>query len=105
MKKELAEETCLQLIRINAQLDRQLAKIQGACSDEEFRILRRGFGRVMGHLLTDILNLIYAEHPQLLPRQLGGSYEVDMEALLGDTDPSASNKTVPADAAKKPPRG
>jgi hypothetical protein len=37
MRKELGEEISLLLIRINAELDQQLAKIQGACADNKSR--------------------------------------------------------------------
>ena len=49
------------LLNISAKLDTQLAKIQGQCSDEEFQRYRRGFGQVLGHMLTEIQNSLYVE--------------------------------------------
>ncbi len=76
MNKTVAEETSLLLLKVSAELDAHLAKLRSQCSDEEFQRYRRGFGSVLGHMLTEIMNPIYAEHPDLKPEQLGGTYRV-----------------------------
>jgi hypothetical protein len=76
MNKAVAEQTSLLLLKVTAQLDAQLAKLQSQCSDDEFQQYRRGFGYVLGYMLTEIMNPIYAEHPELKPEQLGGTYQV-----------------------------
>ena len=76
MDRALAEETSLLMIRLSTQLNEQLRRIQSASSDEEFQRYRQGFGRIMGNMLTEVLNPIYAEHPSLKPEAMGGAYRV-----------------------------
>ncbi len=76
MNKTLAEETSLLLLRVSAKLDAQLAVLKTQCSDEEFQRYLRGFGYVLGYMFTEIMTPIYAEHPDLKPEQLGGTYRV-----------------------------
>ncbi len=76
MNRTLAEETSLLMLRLSAKLDAQLSRIRSQCSDEEFQRYRRGFGYIMGYMLIEVMNPIYAEHPDLKPEQLGGPYRV-----------------------------
>jgi len=76
MDRTLAEQTSLLMLKVSAQLDAQLATLKAQCSDEEFQQYRRGFGYVLGYMLTEIMNPIYLEHPDLKPEQLGGTYRV-----------------------------
>ena len=76
MNRTLAEETSLLMLRPSAKLDAQLLRIKSQCSDKEFQQYRRGFGRITGYMLTEVMNRIYAEHPDLQPEQLGGPYRV-----------------------------
>ena len=80
MDQALAEQTSLLMLRLSAELNSQLLKIKGECSDEEFQRYRRGFGYIMGYMLTEVMNPIYAEHPDLKPEQLGGPYRVPPSA-------------------------
>jgi hypothetical protein len=79
-----AESTSILLIKLNAALDAQLARIEPECSAAEFDQVRLRFGRAMGALL-DVLNPIYQEHPRLKPQELGGSYELPPTALASST--------------------
>lgn len=36
-----------------------------SCSDEEFECLRKGVGIAVGNIQTSVLDVIYAEHPEL----------------------------------------
>jgi hypothetical protein len=76
MNKILAEQTSLLLLMVSAKLDAQLAELKAQCSEEEFQRYLRGFGYVLGYMFTEITTLIYAEHPDLKPEQLGGTYRV-----------------------------
>jgi hypothetical protein len=85
MNENLAEETSLLLISINADLDQHLVKLQAQLHPDEFNALRLSFARVMAGLL-DIVNPIYAEHPTLKPSPMGGSYIIS-ESKLGSQSP------------------
>jgi hypothetical protein len=76
MNRTLAEETSLLAIRLNAQLNAHLLKLQAALPPEEFTRYRSAFGQVMGCLYTDIAAQIYAEHPDLKPVDMGGPYQL-----------------------------
>ena len=54
------------MMNIADQLDESIALVMGKCSAEEVKTYKRSVGRVMGELL-EILNPLYAEHPQLKP--------------------------------------
>lgn len=58
-------------------VNRNLIEIREKCSEEEFIKYRKGTGYVMGYLQTEFMNPIYEEHPELMPKELGGSYELD----------------------------
>jgi hypothetical protein len=81
VQEVLAEETSLLAIRINAELNRHLIKLQSQLDATEFQKYRRGFGEVMGALLIEVVNPIYSEHPNLKPTQMGGPYVVPAEVL------------------------
>lgn len=82
MELELAEQTSLLALGIGARLDNHLRLIQEQCSEQEFSEYRASIGTVMGELLTGLMQPIYDQHPTLRPEQLGGSYVVDLEALI-----------------------
>lgn len=84
MQEGLAEETSLLAIRINAELNRHLIKLQSQLDTAEFHKYRRGFGEVMGALLTEVVNPIYSEHPNLKPTQMGGPYVVPAEVVVSE---------------------
>ena len=73
MNLSSAEATSILLLKVNAALDAQLARLQRDCEPAEFNEQRRLFGAAMAGLL-DILNPIYRAFPALKPTQLGGSY-------------------------------
>jgi hypothetical protein len=39
------------------------------CSEEEFQRYRRGFGFIMGCILTEVMHRIYPEHLELEPKR------------------------------------
>ena len=84
MNIEAAEATSILLCKLNAALDAQLATIQRHCDEAEYKQQRRLFGQVMAATF-DILNPIYAEHPGLKPKQLGGGYELPNSVLAVST--------------------
>jgi len=70
MDKRLAEETSALMLDVTARLDAQLFKIKEQCSEAEFLRFRRGFGYVLGCILTETMIPIYGEHPDLRPPHL-----------------------------------
>jgi hypothetical protein len=52
------------------QLDLSIHAVQTTSTQSEFEAFRTVVGRVMGAIVVDILQPIYAEHPDLVPPEL-----------------------------------
>ena len=50
---------------IGAKLNASIADVGSSCPEEEFTNYRRVVAQVMGTMLVDIMNPIYAVHPAL----------------------------------------
>jgi hypothetical protein len=55
---------------LGAKLNASIADVESSCPEEEFANYRRVVGKIMGAMLLDIMNPIYAAHPALKPSQL-----------------------------------
>jgi hypothetical protein len=58
------------MIEISGRLDRSITTVKERCSSEEFETYRRAIGRILGEMLLEVLNPLYAEHPALKPPQM-----------------------------------
>jgi hypothetical protein len=58
------------MIGISGQLDRSIVKVKTQCSAEEFEAYKHAVGRILGDVLLEVLNPLYAEHPSLKPPQM-----------------------------------
>jgi hypothetical protein len=70
MKKETAEAISKLMLDCGAKLDDSVRIVMENCSKEEFHAYRCAVGKVMGTMLTEIMNPIYREHPDLKPEKL-----------------------------------
>ena len=77
MDIKVAEALSLLMMRINANLDDSVAFVRDKCSVEELQWYRGEVGKVMGAVCLDIEEMLWAEHPELRPRELNGKYVVD----------------------------
>jgi hypothetical protein len=48
-------------------LDKSVALVRDECSAEELKIYRRAVGKVLGEMLLEIMQPLYAKHPSLKP--------------------------------------
>jgi hypothetical protein len=55
------------MLDISERLDDSVAKVNKTCSPEEDSNYRRAVGKIMGRILLEVLNPLYAEHPSLKP--------------------------------------
>jgi len=55
------------MLEISGQLDESVAIVKETCPREEFESYRRTVGRILGQMLLDVLDPLYAEHPILKP--------------------------------------
>lgn len=64
---EVARQISDLMIEFSSRLDSSIATVKERCAPEEFEIYRRGVGRVLGEMLLEVMNPLYAEHPSLKP--------------------------------------
>jgi hypothetical protein len=55
------------MLDIHNRLDESVARVNETCSPEEDAIYRRAVGRILGRILLEVLNPLYAAHPSLKP--------------------------------------
>ena len=48
-----------------AELDGIIADLQGQCSDDDLEVIRRGVGLSIGKIATDLLEPVFAQHPEI----------------------------------------
>jgi hypothetical protein len=70
MKKELAAQLSTLMLEYGAKLDPSVELVTANGSEQEALRYKRAVGRIMGEMLVEIMNPIYAEHPDLKPPQL-----------------------------------
>jgi hypothetical protein len=58
------------MIEVSGRLDSSIVKVKTQCSSEEFEAYKRAVGRILGEVLLEVLNPLYAEHPSLKPPQM-----------------------------------
>jgi DNA-binding transcriptional LysR family regulator len=52
------------------QLDSSIHAVQASCSQQEFETFRTVVGKIMGAIVIDVLQPLYAEHPDITPPEL-----------------------------------
>ena len=67
---EVAERVNALMLEIGAKLNASIADVGSSCPEEEFANYRHVVGTIMGAMLLEIMNPIYAAHPGLKPSQL-----------------------------------
>ena len=77
MDIKVAEALSLLMMRINSNLNDSVAFVRDKCSAEDLHWYRREVGKVMGALCLDIEEKLWAQHPDLRPREMDGDYVVD----------------------------
>jgi hypothetical protein len=70
MDIQTATEIVPQLLRIQSELNGTLALIRDRCPSEEFLRNRAAFATIMGDIYLEVLRPIFAEHPNLEPKEL-----------------------------------
>ena len=68
--REVAENVNALMLEMGAKLNASIADVKSSCPEEEFANYRRVVGKIMGAMLLDIMNPIYAVHPELKRSQL-----------------------------------
>lgn len=67
---EVAKQINSLMLEYGQKLDASVQLVKERCSEEELRGYRKAVGEVMGLMLLDIMNPLYARHPHLKPGSL-----------------------------------
>jgi hypothetical protein len=70
MSRAKAEKLVELMLRHGRELDKSVRCVQSAASQAEFDRFRKPVGRIMGHMLLEVMNPIFDEHPDLKSPQL-----------------------------------
>ncbi len=68
--KSIAGKISLLMLEFGARIDESISMVREQCSEDEFNRYRAAAGKVMGEMLISIMNPIYKEHPELMPKEL-----------------------------------
>jgi hypothetical protein len=58
------------MIDVSDRLDRSIVTVKEQCSKEEFQAYRFAVGKILGEVLLEVLNALYAAHPSLKPPRM-----------------------------------
>jgi phenylpyruvate tautomerase PptA (4-oxalocrotonate tautomerase family) len=67
MKDDLAKHIGDQMNRILGELDSSIHLVRDQCAEDEFLAFRDAVGKVMGALVWNVLNPLYAANPNAKP--------------------------------------
>ena len=68
--ESIAQNVSELMLDIAKMLDTSLVQVQKNCSTTEFEQYRQVIGRLMGEMLTEVMNPIYSRYPKLKPSDL-----------------------------------
>ncbi len=66
MKRELAENVNLMVLKHLSELNKSIVKVKGECSEDEVKRYLKPISHIMA-LLFDVLDNIYKDYPDLKP--------------------------------------
>jgi hypothetical protein len=68
--KETARRVSDLMLEFGAKLNESLVLAKERCTESEFKAYRTVVGKLMGEMLLEVMNPIYASHPDLKPKEL-----------------------------------
>ena len=66
----IAQQVSDLMIEFQGRLNGSIITVQEKCSSEEFKVYRLAVGKIMGEMLLEVMNPLYARHPALKPSEL-----------------------------------
>jgi hypothetical protein len=64
---KVAEQISALMLEISGRLDSSVALVNKTSTAEEAAVYRRAVGKILGEILLEVLNPLYAKHPSLKP--------------------------------------
>jgi hypothetical protein len=69
-QKTIAEQINNLMLEYGSKLDNSLALVKKECDEEDFLAYRNAVGKLLAMMLTEVMNPLYKEHPDLKPKEL-----------------------------------
>ena len=69
-KGDVAHRISSLMLEVSEQINQSIWLVKNECTTQEFDAYRKACAKVLGHILLQILNPIYAAHPEIKPKQL-----------------------------------
>jgi len=70
MNRTVARHISDLMLEFGRRLDESVEIMQESCEKDELDGYRRAIGQIMGTMLLEIMNPLYAQHPELKPHEL-----------------------------------
>lgn len=68
--RDVAKEISNLMLDFGAKLDASVILVQQKCGPEEFERYKKVIALIMAEMLLEVMNPLYAEHPDLKPKEL-----------------------------------
>lgn len=69
-QKDVAAEISQLMVDCGSKLNSSVGLVKARCSAEEFEVYRKAIGTLMADILLEVMNPLYAQHPDLRPDEL-----------------------------------
>jgi hypothetical protein len=69
-KGDVAQHISSLMLEVSEQIDQSISLVKSECTTQEFDACRKACAKILGYILLEILNPIYAAHPEIKPREL-----------------------------------
>jgi hypothetical protein len=70
MKQDVAREISAFMLETTEKLDRSVARMRAQLPPAEFGTYGRAVGTILADIITQVLDPLYAEHPDLKPPEM-----------------------------------
>ena len=67
---EVAQHISSLMLEMSRKINESISFVKRECSAQEFEAYRKASAKVMGYILLEVLNPIYAAHPDMKPKGL-----------------------------------
>jgi hypothetical protein len=67
---EVAQHISSLMLEMSGKINESISFVKRECTAQEFEASRKASAKVMGYILLEVLNPIYAAHPEMKPKGL-----------------------------------
>jgi hypothetical protein len=67
---DIAQHISSLMLEVSGKIDESISLVKRECTTQEFEAYRKASAKVLGYILIEVLNPIYAAHPAIKPREM-----------------------------------